>query len=391
MVFNFHGAVKVSRIQPDLATINVAIMKTLFVTLRRGLLLCVAGSLLAGLSACKKKEEAPAAAAAAPAAPATPPVPEPPKEEPTADLSAKWPVGKRFVVHNETLVEVEMVNPLNQQPIKTEDANGQEVAFSVLKARDGGGAEVELEIVSVKKDTKTAGKQTASFDPKSDPKTERNNPNAGMFRKLIGSKLKLQTAADGKIEKVEGLPQLQSRLAAGSAPMVQMMLRGMINEDAIKNWDTLHLGLAEKPVKVGDQWETKREFPFGVTKFTLTTTNTFKGWEERDKKKVAKIEMAGVLAGKEGAPATAISLAPGATVAGVVFCDPSLGVVTEGESTMQFTLNIPQAGGQVGSSKSKTKITSKLTEVTDLAGAAAAATPSAEPKPPTTAPSADKK
>jgi hypothetical protein len=308
-------------------------------------------------------------------------------------LTAKWPVGKRFLVHSETVVELEAVNPVNQQPIKTEDSSTQDTAFAVLKAREGGGAEVELEIVSMKKDARTGGKQTVSFDPKNDPKMERNNPTAAMFRKFIGAKLKLQTAADGRIEKVDGLPQLQSRLAAGSVPMVQMMLRGMVNEEAIKNWDTLHLGLAEKPVKVGDKWESKREFPFGITKFTLTTTNTFKGWEERDKKKVAKIEIAGVMAGKEGAPAGAISVGPGATVTGTVYCDPALGVVVEGDSTLQFSINVPLPNGQTNTSKTKTKITSKLTEVSDLPGAVAAVpTAEAKPVPPApVAPPADKK
>lgn len=332
------------------------------------LLLCAA---LLPLAACKKKEEAPVAAAT-PAEPAAQPAaaPEPPKEEPPAELKAKWPAGRRLVVQVATQTETEMSNPALPQAIKTENLMTQEIAFTPGKEREGGGNEVDVEIVSVRSENKVGGKTVPVFDPKGDPKLERANPMAGAFRKLIGSHLKYQTAPDGSITKVDGVPQLMSKMTTGLPIQSQFLVRTMISEDAVRGWNVLHQNLPTNAVKPGATWETARDIPFGITKFTLTSTNTFKGWEQRNNKRLAKIETAGGIAPKPGA-AAAITLGEGATLAGTSWYDPALGVIAESDLSAQFSVNVAQASGQAVTSKLKTKTTSKLTDAGEGGTAAA--------------------
>lgn len=333
---------------------------------RSALLLALCAA-LAPLAACKKKE---AAAPAGDQPAAEQPAEQTPKEEPATELKPKWPAGRRLVVQLATHTDTEMTNPVTQQPLKTENFLTQEFAFSPGKERAGGGCEVEVEVVSVRSENKAAGKTTPIFDPKGDPKAERNNPLAGAFRKLMGSRVKYQTDAEGKITKVDGLPQLTSKVTTGIPPQLPafFIVRSLVSEDAIKGWNVLHQNLPTNSVKGGETWESTRDLPFGVAKFALTATNTFKGWEQRNNKKMARIETAGIIGPKEGAPAAAITLGDGATVAGTAWYDPDLGIIAESDVTAQFTVNIAQASGQTTSSKLKTKTTSKLVETGDSGG-----------------------
>lgn len=330
--------------------------------------LCAA---LAPLAACKKKE--PAAAGGEAAAAGEQPAGEPaPKEEPAVELKAKWPAGKRLVVQVVTHSDTEMANPALPQPFKTENFLTQEFAFSPSKERESGGCEVDVEVVSLRSENKAGGKITPVFDPKGDPKAERTGPMApiaGAFRKLMGSHVKYQTDASGKITKVDGVPQLTSKVTSGVTGPSLFVVRALVSEDAIKGWNVLHANLPTNSVKADESWETTRELPFGVAKFVLTSTNTFKGWEQRNNKKMAKIEVAGVMAPKEGSQ-SAITLGEGATIAGTSWYDPDLGVVAESDMTTQFSINIAQATGQTSTSKLKTKTTSKLTETGDSDGTA---------------------
>lgn len=328
-------------------------------SLPRAVLLLALCAALAPLAACKKKEEAAAGGAAS--AGEQPAAEQTPKEEPTVELKAKWPAGKRLVVQLVTHTDTEMANPALPQPFKTENFLTQEIAFTPGKEREGGGCEVDVEVVSVRSENKAAGKTTPIFDPKGDPKAERNNPLAGAFRKLIGSRVKYQAAADGNITKVDGVPQLMSKMTTGLPIQSQFLVRSLVSEDAIKGWNVLHQNLPTNAVKADETWESTRDVPFGVARFALTSTNTFKGWEQRNNKKMAKIETAGVIAPKEGAQST-ITLGEGATIAGTSWYDPDLGIIAESDVTAQFTVSVAQANGQTTTSKLKTKTSSKLIE-----------------------------
>lgn len=346
--------------------------------LRLSLLLGLCAALLP-LAACKKKEEAPAAAAApSPEALA----PEPPKEEPPVEFKAAWPVGQRLVQRVETITDTEGQNPVNQQPFKLANSQVQELAFTALKARESGGHEVEIETLAVST-TNKIGTNTTIFTSRSDPKQDaKNNFLAAPMRKLVGGKVKLLTTADGKVEKVEGGPQLRSKVTAGANMYVIASLNNMLSDDAIKGWNTLHTGLPDKAVKPGDSWPFTRNQSFGPGTITMDATNTFKGWEQRDGRKVALIETAGVLVAKPPAgnsPVT-VTVEDGATTSGKVWFDPALGCVVESTATLEFSIKIAYANGQSTASKAKVVANAKLTDAPNPGAATAEATPANKPK-----------
>lgn len=338
------------------------------------LLLCAA---LLPLAACKKKEEA----AAAPAAPTeqAPAAPEPPKEEPPVEFKAAWPVGQRLVQRVETTTDTEFPNPVTQQPIKVAYTLVQELAFTALKARESGGHEVEVETLAVST-TNRSGTNTMVFTSRSDPKQDaKNNFLAGPLRKLVGGKVKLLTTADGKVEKVEGALQLRSKVAAGANSQALFAIGTLLSDDAIKGWNTLHTGLPDKAVKPGDTWPAVRTQTVSSTAVSAEATNTFKGWEQRDGRKVALFESAGILVAKPavGANAAAATVEDGSQTSGKAWFDPALGVIVESSATSEVTIKTTNAKGQPSSLKAKVVANARLTDAPNPGAATAEAKPAA--------------
>ena len=343
--------------------------------LRLSLLLVLCAALLP-LAACKKKEDA-AAAGAAPTG--EPPAPEPPKEEPPVEFKASWPVGQRLVQRVETTTDTEGVNATTQQPFKLANTQVQELAFTALKARESGGHEVEIETLAIST-TNRIGTNTTIFTSRSDPKQDaKNNFLAAPMRKLVGGKVKLLTTADGKVEKVEGGPQLRSKVTAGANMYVIASLNNMLSDEAIKGWNTLHSGLPEQAVKPGDSWPFTRNQSFGPGTITMDATNTFKGWEQRDGRKVALIESAGVIVAKPpaGTSPVTVTVEDGATTSGKAWFDPALGCIVESTTTSDFSIKMAFANGQSTASKAKVVANAKLTDAPNPGAATAEAKPAA--------------
>lgn len=342
---------------------------------------CAPLVLCAGLlpmAACKK-EEAAATAAPAAAAPAAVAAPEPPKELPPVEFKAMWPVGQRIVQRIETTKDTEGQNPVNQQPYKQVNTLVQEIAFTALKERDGGGYEVEAETLAITT-TNKIGTNTVVFTSRSDPKLDaRNNPLAAPMRKLVGAKVKYSVAADGKVEKVEGGIQLRSKAAAGASPYAIAIIASTLSDEAIKGWNTLHTGLPEKAMKPGGTWSATRSQNFGTGSLSVDFTNTFKGWEQREGRKVALIESTGTIIAKPAAVASTVTITvdDGAKMTGNAWFDPALGMVVEFVANSEFNEKRAMANGQGTSSKVKVTVNSRLTDAPNPGAAAAGDTPAA--------------
>jgi hypothetical protein len=336
------------------------------------------------LAACKKKEEAAATPAAA--TEQAPAAPEPPKEEPPAELKPKWPVGQRLVQRVETTTDTEGQNPVNQQPLKLLVAQAQELAFTATKERDGGaGHEVEVELLAIATTNRMGTNAATVFSSRSDPKQDaKNNFLAAPLRKLVGAKVKYLTAADGKVEKVEGTPQLRSKVTAGANPYAIATLNNMLSDEAIKGWNSLHTGLPEKAVKPGDTWSFARAQQYGPGSISVDATNTFKGWEQRDGRRVALIESAGAITTKPAAgnSLVTITVEDGGKTEGKAWFDPALGMVVESTTTSEFSIKMAMAYGLPGpTSKAKVVASTKLTDAPNPGAANAEAKPKTAERP----------
>ena len=358
--------------------------------LTRAALLLTLGITLLTLTGCKKNEES----AAAPPAPGTPPAaeapaPAPPKAEPPTEFKALWPVGQRLVLRLETTADLEVQVPPTTTAVKLPAALGSsltqvlDLAFTALKERDSGGHEVEVETLAITT-TNRFGTNTTGFTTRSDPKQDpKNFQPAPALRKLVGGKVKLLTTAEGKVEKLEGGPQFRSKGTVGASPIALGTINNLFSDESIKGWNTLHTGLPDKPVKVGDTWPATRTYNYGAALLTLDTTNTFKAWEQRDGRKVARFEQTGTLTTKPPAPGSlvAITLDDGAKITGKAWFDPALGAIVESTLNAEFGIKISYVSNPGTASKVKATLNARLTDAPNPGAAAAAEAKPAEPAP----------
>ena len=286
----------------------------------------------------------------------------------TVDLRLNWPVGKRFLQRMDIVQSSESTIAGMPTATKQDSVQSQDYSITVVKEREGGGRELELEFIAQKIDSQMGGKALIAFDSKADAKTDRTNAGAGAMRKLVGVKIHYLTDTNGRIEKVVGGQELQTKLIGTASPQAKMILTGLLNEENLKRVVTLAFGLPEKPVQVGETWPAQRDLPMGAMGTLLLDTKfTFKGWEEHDKRRCAVIESAGTIANKPGAAAStgpmSMTVDNGKSSSKSWF-DPAAGMIIDSQMEQDMTMKVV-SGGQNIETKTKTKTTVKVVEATD--------------------------
>jgi hypothetical protein len=128
---------------------------------------------------------------------------------------------------------------------------------------------------------------------------------------MIGGRMQILVSPQNKVLKVEGLEELFARLdSPNDSPqraarrgvgrgVASGMLRGMYNEEIIKQMIEFSSGIPET-VRIGQSWPVNREVPQPtIGTLLVAITNTFRGWQEHDGKKCARVEFVGTIATKE--------------------------------------------------------------------------------------------
>ena len=119
-------------------------------------------------------------------------------------------------------------------------------------------------------------------------------------------------------------------------------------------------------------------FRSGPGAVAVEATNTFKGWEQRDGRKVALIESAGVITSKQGAVGLiTITVEDGAKFTGKSWFDPALGAVVEATSSAELNVKLAMGNNPGTTSKAKVTTSTKLTDAPNP-GATAAAAPAGD-------------
>lgn len=279
------------------------------------------------------------------------------------EMKMKWEVGKRYEQRMEMTQASAVTIPGSPQAVQQETKQTQDYAVTVQKERDGGGRELEMEVLGMKLTTKAAGNTVLAFDStKSD---DAGNPAAPMLRKMVGMRLKLLTDGSGKIESVEGLQEAMDRITSGASAMEKGMIQGMMSEDNIKEMYSAALGLPDKTVKPGDSWPLKIEVALGpLGTLVMNSQYTFKGWDQHNDHKCALLEFTGTLSAADtGAAANPMSIEGGKT-SGKIWFDPALGMEIDRLTQESMTVKVT-AQGQKVTTKVNAKSENKLVKITD--------------------------
>ena len=274
--------------------------------------------------------------------------------------------SRRYLQRMRMVQTQKILMPGASEPMNQELKQTQDYALLVAKERPEGGRELQLDNTGFTMEMKMGDTTMLKFDSKSDPKEDGSNPLAPVLRKMVAAPpFKFLLAADGKVDKVEGVKELLDSLGSEGPPEVQMMLKGMLSEDNFKQMGALPQGLPEKPVKLGERWPVKMDVALGpLGGISIHMQYTLKGWEQRDGRKCALLEHTGTILTKPGGEKAMFNMnITGGSTSGKTWFDPELGMMVESNGTQTMSLKL-EVNAQTITTQITQMITNKLVEVT---------------------------
>src|ERR1700690_2847485 len=150
------------------------------------------------------------------------------------ELKLKWPQGERIVQVMDMKQTMEMSIPGQPAPMKQDTTMGQEYGLTVLQATADGGHEVEMEFLSARMNSTMGGKTMLDYDSTKKSATDKQNPLAGIFGKLVGSKIRFFLDATNGVERIEGIDDMMNRLQTGATPADLAPLKSIFTEGYFK-------------------------------------------------------------------------------------------------------------------------------------------------------------
>jgi hypothetical protein len=256
-------------------------------------------------------------------------------------MKITWTVGKKYSMHMELAQSTRTDVPSLPQPVTQEMKLAQDFDISALKELDGGGRQLELTFEDETMNVSQGGRNLLNFDSTQSPVQDTNNPVAAILRAMIGAHIQYFTDANGKVEKMEGVSELASRVAATGKPQEQAMFKQMFSEDTLKQYGSFADAMPDHTVNIGDNWTLKKDVTSTIGVLTLDMKYTFKNWEQHGDRRCAHVEATGDITTKS------ISTASGAAVeikngkiSGEFWFDPALGMIVDMNNDENMPLKI---------------------------------------------------
>ena len=290
-------------------------------------------------------------------------------------LKAKWPVGNRYVYRMDLDQHSTNQIPQMPKPMQQDVLMAMTYAITVLKETDGDGRELEMEFLANEMEVKMGEQVVMSFDSKETAKDDAQNPFSAPYRKMIGTKLRMQMNAQGRLEKVIGLEEWVDNVSGGAGAPGKGMIQQQFNEGYFRQIADFGMAFPTKPVHVGESWPFKMDLPAGpIGKIALDLKIAFKGWEDREQRKTVILASSGALKSSptgEAGPMGKMNIEKG-KVAATSWFDPALGALVEsaGNQSMRIKGEMPGQQGGKGAAGGFTsdvaqKIKIKLVELTE--------------------------
>lgn len=260
-------------------------------------------------------------------------------------LSVQWPLGHRYVYRMDlTQRSTNALATATAAPVPANEdvALGVTYALTVLGETPNGGRELEVEFLAYELQIKVAAETVISFDCLQN--TGATNSIPPPFRKLIGSKVRLQTDARGSMASVVDLKDWTTRLAGDATGPAGQMLVQQFNEGFFQQMISFGRGLPLEAVQMGQSWPYRAEMPAGALgKIVVDSVITLQRWADQEQQRYAVLEARGTLQGAGVEPAAGGIVFDAGTVRSTSWFDPALGALVEStvEQTMRLKGEVP--------------------------------------------------
>ena len=278
-----------------------------------------------------------------------------------ADLRLKWKTGQRHQQRMEMTMKTETSGGPMPKPMKQDVIMNTESTLTTLAPRAGGGQELELQFGDIDMSVMMGGQEVMGFDSRGEALD--NNPAAGIFRSMVGAKLKYLLNESNRVEKVEGWQELSQKVAAQAPGAARGMLAGVFNEEYFKQMADYGRSLPPGPVNKGQSWSAAQEITMGpLGKMVLDLDYIFKGWEPHNKQHSAAVTFTGTMTSKPaegGAPGPFGKMnIEGGKVSGTYWFNPVAGMLVDTvmDLDLKMIMDLAGAGGPAPAGEAPTSM-----------------------------------
>lgn len=240
------------------------------------------------------------------------------------ELKAQWRQDYRYLL----FVEMTQNATMNTRrgPGSMESSISQDFAINVSEGLRGGrNLEVQFKSLAV---MSSFGDRVSVFYDSQNSVTTPQGQGVEALDDIIGAKLTVQLRRDGVVAGVDGMRELMAKVGGADSGRGRGfgMMQRYFSPQHFRQFVEFS-GLPAKAVAIGESWPSKRDITGNmVGTLVMSTTNTFAGWQERQKRPCARIEIVGQigLPGSPNRPADSDTSVTDGKVKGTMWLDPKL-------------------------------------------------------------------
>jgi Family of unknown function (DUF6263) len=261
-----------------------------------------------------------------------------------ADLKIKWQSGKVYDMAMTLKQSMDLDVP--NQPVHQELNLSQGLHYSPLADSDSAGQKVELKFESQNIEMTQNGQEVLNYDSTGTTPVQPDSPAAPVaaaMHAMLGVPLDFTMAADGTVEKIDGLDTLSNRITAALPSQRQRLsLQQLFDADTLKQYCSFSQVMPGHPVNVGDSWSSSHDINTQVGLMTVDATYTFKDWEQHDGHNCVHLLITGDIKTKTTTASTigaVVNIKKG-ILSGDAWFDPDLGMFVESNTAQDMTFDI---------------------------------------------------
>jgi RNA polymerase sigma factor (sigma-70 family) len=259
-------------------------------------------------------------------------------ERAPVEMRFKWQVGKKYLMHKEVVRTTEMKDAKRVQKLS------EDFYYVPVRKLDNDGWQLQLEFARRALEV-TDGSRQFVADSTQNPAQDARNPMGAWQRKMVGARMEYFTDANGKVEKMNGYPELVTRVA-GNNPQEQAAFKERFNESILEEYGSIAQDSEpRRVVKLGDRWTMKLKVPSPGGNLNLDIKCVFKGWEQKADHKCMRIAFTGSISAEAGPDASTPRETIGdGKITGDSWFDPELGMVVESTENGDAQLKVNRNG-----------------------------------------------